>query len=80
MIHRQKYGYQEFNPYVDAFWRWWESDLHRTLKELRVTGGEPLMSADMWKLLDWFKNILVNRTQNLQLIQTCVPKLNLWTN
>ena len=51
----QQYGYQEFNPYVDAFWRWWESDLHRTLKELRVTGGEPLMSADMWKLLDWFK-------------------------
>ncbi len=34
----QQYGYQEFNPYVDAFWRWWESDLHRTLKELRVTG------------------------------------------
>ena len=51
----QRYGYQEFNPYVDAFWRWWESDLHRTLKELRVTGGEPLMSADMWKLMDWFK-------------------------
>jgi organic radical activating enzyme len=52
----QRYGYGEFNPYVDAFWRWWESDLHRTLKELRVTGGEPLMSADMWKLLEWFKN------------------------
>ena len=52
----QKYGYGEFNPYVDAFWRWWESDLHKTLKELRVTGGEPLMSADMWKLLEWFKN------------------------
>ena len=51
----QRYGYGEFNPYVDAFWRWWESDLHRTLKELRVTGGEPLMSADMWKLMDWFK-------------------------
>ena len=52
----QRYGYGEFNPYVDAFWRWWESDLHKTLKELRVTGGEPLMSADMWKLLEWFKN------------------------
>jgi len=52
----QKYGYGEFNPYVDAFWRWWESDLHKTLKELRVTGGEPLMSADMWKLLNWFKD------------------------
>jgi hypothetical protein len=41
---------------VEAFHKWWESDLHRTLKELRVTGGEPLMSGETWKLLDWFKN------------------------
>ena len=52
----QLYGYQEYNPYIEAFWKWWDSDLHRTLKELRVTGGEPLMSADMWKLFDWFKD------------------------
>ena len=52
----QKYGYQEYNPYIEAFWKWWESDLHKTLQELRVTGGEPMMSADMWKLLDWFKD------------------------
>jgi hypothetical protein len=43
------------NPYVEAFFKWWESDLHRTLKELRITGGEPLMSGYTWKLLDWFK-------------------------
>ena len=52
----QLYGYQEDNPYIEAFWKWWESDLHKTLQELRVTGGEPLMSADMWKLFDWFKD------------------------
>ena len=52
----QLYGYQEENPYIEAFWKWWESDLHKTLQELRVTGGEPLMSADMWKLFDWFKD------------------------
>lgn len=51
----QLYSFGEVNPYVEAFHRWWESDLHRTLKELRVTGGEPLMSGDTWKLLDWFK-------------------------
>lgn len=45
----------EVNPYVEAFFEWWDSDLHRTLDELRVTGGEPLMSADLWRLLDWFK-------------------------
>jgi len=40
---------------VEAFHKWWESDLHKTLKELRITGGEPLMSAETWKLIDWFK-------------------------
>ena len=27
-------------PYVEAFFKWWESDLHKTLRQLRVTGGE----------------------------------------
>jgi organic radical activating enzyme len=51
----QLYKFGEQNPYVDAFFEWWESDLHRTLEELRITGGEPLMSGETWKLLDWFK-------------------------
>ena len=25
------------------------------LQELRITGGEPLMSPDLWRLFDWFK-------------------------
>lgn len=50
----QLYNYGEHNPYIDAFFRWWESDLHRTLQELRITGGEPLMSGHTWKLIDWF--------------------------
>ena len=51
----QLYRFGEVNPYVEAFHKWWESDLHKTLKELRVTGGEPLMSAETWKLIEWFK-------------------------
>jgi len=51
----QLYKFGETNPYVDAFFAWWESDLHKTLEELRITGGEPLMSGETWKLLDWFK-------------------------
>jgi organic radical activating enzyme len=51
----QLYKFGEQNPYVDAFFKWWESDLHRTLDELRITGGEPLMSGHTWQLLDWFK-------------------------
>jgi organic radical activating enzyme len=52
----QLYRFGETNPYVEAFFKWWETDLHKTLQELRVTGGEPLMSGETWKLLDWFKN------------------------
>ena len=51
----QLYKFGEANPYVEAFFKWWESDLHRTLKELRITGGEPLMSGYTWKLIEWFK-------------------------
>ena len=52
----QRYVYGESNPYVEAFFAWWESDLHRTLQELRITGGEPLMSGETWQLIDWFKD------------------------
>ena len=51
----QLYKFGEDNPYVNAFFEWWETDLHRTLQELRITGGEPLMSGYTWKLIDWFK-------------------------
>lgn len=50
----EKYKPEEFNPYVDAFWKWWP-ELSKTLTELRVTGGEPLMSDEVWKLFDYFK-------------------------
>ena len=53
--HDQLYDFHETNPYIEAFFAWWESDLHRTLTELRITGGEPLMSGHTWKLFDWFK-------------------------
>lgn len=51
----QLYSFNETNPYVEAFFRWWETDLHQTLQELRITGGEPLMSGHTWKLIEWFK-------------------------
>ena len=52
----QLYTVNEVNPYVEAFFKWWELDLHTTLRELRVTGGEPLMSAALWRLVEWFKD------------------------
>jgi len=55
--HSMPYGRKnEGNPYVEAFWKWWEAELQYSLRELRVTGGEPSMSPDFWKLMDWWKN------------------------
>ncbi len=51
----QLFRFGERNPYVDAFFSWWETDLYRTLDELRITGGEPLMSGYTWQLIDWFQ-------------------------
>ena len=39
------------NPYIEAFWEWWPQ-LSQELRELRVTGGEPLLSDQVWKLID----------------------------
>ena len=50
----QPYKINEFNPYVDAFWRWMP-ELKNSLTELRITGGEPLMSPEVWKIFDYFK-------------------------
>ena len=51
----QPYKSDEDNPYVQAFWKWWENGLSESLDELRITGGEPLMSGNTWKLFDWFE-------------------------
>lgn len=51
----EPYKRDEENPYVTAFWKWWENGLSDSLEELRITGGEPLMSGNTWKLFDWFE-------------------------
>ena len=55
--HSLPYGKKnEGNPYIEAFWKWWEAELQHSLRELRVTGGEPTMSQDFWKLMKWWEN------------------------
>jgi organic radical activating enzyme len=51
----EPYKKDESNPYVEAFYKWWETDLHKSLDELRITGGEPMMSPNLWRLLDWIE-------------------------
>lgn len=45
------YKDEDDNPYVTAFWEWWP-DLVKDLKVFRITGGEPLMNPNTFKLLD----------------------------
>jgi organic radical activating enzyme len=42
---------EETNPYVEAWWKWWP-EVSKTLNILRVTGGEPLLQASTWRLLE----------------------------
>jgi len=64
------------NPYVDAFWDYFPKIASKLLV-LRVTGGEPLLNKNTFKLLDW---LIENPQPNLTLsINTNlnVPKANL---
>lgn len=40
------------NPYVDAFWKWWP-EMYNSLEHFRITGGEPLLSKNTFKVLDY---------------------------
>jgi organic radical activating enzyme len=64
--------HREHNPYVEAFWKWWP-ELYPNLQVFRITGGEPLMCKDTFKVLDY---IIENPNPNLELninSNLCVP-------
>lgn len=54
---------REFNPYVEAFWRWWP-DLYPQLKHFRMTGGEPILDRNTYKVFDY---VLKNPKKDLHL-------------
>jgi organic radical activating enzyme len=43
---------REENPYVESFWKWWP-ELYTQLKHFRMTGGEPLLDVNTYKVLDY---------------------------
>jgi organic radical activating enzyme len=43
---------RESNPYVEAFWQWWP-DLYPELDHFRMTGGEPLMDRNTYRVFDY---------------------------
>lgn len=67
---------REFNPYVEAFWRWWP-ELYQNLKHFRMTGGEPMMDNNTYKVFQYVidhpkKDLHLNVTSNM-----CPPDLKL---
>lgn len=54
---------REHNPYLDAFWRWWP-ELYPKLRHFRMTGGEPLLDKNTYRVFDY---VLENPKPNLHL-------------
>ena len=54
---------REHNPYVEAFWSWWP-ELYPTLEHFRMTGGEPLLDRNTYRVFDY---VLANPSPKLHL-------------
>jgi organic radical activating enzyme len=54
---------QDDNPYVQAFWKWWP-DMYKNLRVFRMTGGEPLMDKNTFRVLEY---VYENPNKDLEL-------------
>ena len=54
---------RDHNPYVEAFWSWWPT-LYPELEHFRMTGGEPLLDKNTYRVFDY---VLANPKPNLHL-------------
>ena len=61
--NRKPIPVREDNPYVDAFWEWWPT-LYPKLEHFRMTGGEPLMDKNTYRVFDY---VLANPSPRLHL-------------
>ena len=68
----------QHNPYVDAFWEWWPT-LYPKLKHFRMTGGEPLMDRNTYRVFDYVlalpnPELHLNVTSNFSVEQNLLDK------
>ena len=54
---------RDHNPYVEAFWEWWPT-LYPELEHFRMTGGEPLLDKNTYRVFDY---VLANPSPKLHL-------------
>lgn len=64
------------NPYVQSFWEWWPT-VYKDLKTFRMTGGEPLMDKNTFRVFDYVKQN-PNPELNLCITSNCCPPGNQW--
>ena len=55
-VGKNAYSRKEDNPNVEAFWKWWHNGLAENLKTLRLTGGEPLLHKDTYRMMEYIND------------------------
>lgn len=75
------YKLTDYNPYTEAFWKWWP-DLYKDLHTFRITGGEPLLMNDTFKVLEYIQenwkdnpNLSLAINTNLSVPRPLIDKL-----
>jgi organic radical activating enzyme len=76
-----RYKLTDENPYTNAFWEWWP-DLYKDLHTFRITGGEPLLMDDTFKVLEYIQenwevnpNLCLAINTNLSVPRNLIDKL-----
>jgi hypothetical protein len=64
------------NPYVLAFWEWFP-EVYFKLKTFRMTGGEPLMDKNTFRVFEYVKNNPNSKLQ-LSITSNCCPPKGQW--
>lgn len=74
---------REYNPYVDAFWKYFP-EVSQNLYVFRITGGEPLLNKNTMKVLDYLieephpnMQLAINTNMNVpkSILNTYIEKL-----
>ena len=65
------------NPYLEAFWEWLPQ-IYPTLQTFRMTGGEPLMDKNTFKMFDYVK-ANPKKDLHLSITSNCCPPGDQWS-
>lgn len=70
------YTSSEHNPYIEAFWKWFP-EAYKHMHTFRITGGEPLLIKDTFKVMDF---LIENPNPNLNFAvnSNACPPGKLW--